>query len=296
MADPDESVASAVVVPDAEERAGVSAQSPQLPEESNSLKRRQSSISPSSPKRARLDSNNDSRATRQELLNERRRRVQAEDRKRNQRLFGGLLNTLNQSAKSGLSGATREKQKAEIEKRQAEKLKRKDVEYVEEKKRKLDALMKARKKEQRVVDEQALRIRHSNMRAMAHSLQTESEPKLYYIPWDITHAEEDRIKKQIDEVEDKIDREFDDFEEQRKQWQQEDEAEAESDTVTKGNVTDEPGTNNGQAEISQASGDAEDARRAEGDEKEFLKPVDSKEVAEDPGAQVVDAEEDAVLY
>ena len=124
---------------------------------------------------------------------------QAEERKRGQRLFGGLLSALSQSSRSKPGAAARERRKAEIEQKQADKLKLRDEEYSEEKKKKLDELTRVRKREQWVWDEQAvnftrpgllecfktdliqMRTRHSNSLAAARYLQTESEPKLVLV-------------------------------------------------------------------------------------------------------------------
>ena len=129
----------------------------------NGRKRRQTSVSSSSSKRPRLSSDatlDPGEAHRNEPEVDRRRsRVisgQAEERKRGLRLFGGVLSTLNQSSNGGAGAAAREKRKAEIEKKQAEKLRQKDEEYDEEKKRRLEGLIRARRREQWIWDEQAV--------------------------------------------------------------------------------------------------------------------------------------------
>ena len=144
------SVASAVVLPDFNEPS-----QPTIEIAPNTHKRRQSSISSTNSKRPRL-----SEVSSDEPPVDRRRGHQisgeAEERKRGQRLFGGLLSTLSQSSKGEARAAAREKRKAEIEKKQAEKLKLRDEEYGEEKKRKLEGLIRLRKREQWVWDEQAV--------------------------------------------------------------------------------------------------------------------------------------------
>lgn len=74
-----------------------------------------------------------------------------------------------------------------------------------------------------------MRIRHSNLLAGAHFLQTQAEPKLvrskqplqisqanigaqYYKPWEFMPGDEERIQKQIEEAEKTVDREAAEFE------------------------------------------------------------------------------------
>lgn len=75
-----------------------------------------------------------------------------EERKRGQRLFGGLLGTLSQS-----STTTAQRRRADIEKKQQAKLKDQDAEYDGNKKRGYEDLMAARRKEQKIYDRHAVR-------------------------------------------------------------------------------------------------------------------------------------------
>lgn len=143
-------MASAVILPDAEE-------TPQPP----SLKRRRSSISENDSKRRRVSHDEDT--LKQELgptppikADTRNRQQEggqvAEERKRGRRLFGALLGTLSQSS----SSSTAHKRRSDIEKKQQAKLKQQTEEADEEKKEKLEALMKVRRKEQRIYDRQSV--------------------------------------------------------------------------------------------------------------------------------------------
>lgn len=186
-------IASAVVLPD---------DAPPSP----GHKRRISSVSGSDPKRRRLgaDEHDDDNVrvheddpghASPERGNGRRANGQAEERKRGQRLFGALLGTLSQNH----SSSTAQRRRADIEKKQQTKLKQQAEEYDARKREELDRLRAARRREQKRFDEQSvrllaavtiglrgdgladriqMRIRHSNMLAMAHCLCTSTEPRL----------------------------------------------------------------------------------------------------------------------
>jgi pinin/SDK/memA/ protein conserved region len=121
---------------------------------------------------------------------ERRKSSVVEERKRGQRLFGGLLSTLSQSTPNG-----QQKRRLEIEKRQQEKAKQQKAADEVRRAEKLANLKAVRKAEQIKFDEESvnalwdrkqqasadniqMRIRHSNMLAMAQFLSTKAEPKL----------------------------------------------------------------------------------------------------------------------
>ncbi|MCJ1438644.1 hypothetical protein MMC27_008034 [Xylographa pallens] len=194
-------VASAVIVPDPVDQPV----SPPL-----TSKRRQSSVSDSGSKRPRLSYDESSRhddaqtssttASMRPPVKE--ANVQVEERKRGKRLFGALLGTLAQS-----SSSTAQRRRVDIEQKQQAKLKLQDEEYDEKKKLRLDALMEVRRREQKKYNKQSMQIRHSSLLATANFLQTKSEPKLYYKPWDLLPEDDARIKAQITEAEATIARE-----------------------------------------------------------------------------------------
>lgn len=74
-----------------------------------------------------------------------------EERKRGQRLFGALLGTLSQS-----SNSTAQRRRADIERRQQDKLKVQDEEYDELKKKRREERLVIRKKEQKLYEEEAV--------------------------------------------------------------------------------------------------------------------------------------------
>ncbi|KAI9037826.1 epoxide hydrolase [Aspergillus affinis] len=130
-----------------------------------------------------------------------------EERKRGQRLFGGLLGTLSQSSTSAA-----QRRRADIERRQKDKLKLQDEEYDELKKKRRGERAEIRKKEQRLYDEESMRTRHANLLAMAHFLKTRAEPVLYYKPWQLRPDDHAIIRDQIEDAEATISREVAEFE------------------------------------------------------------------------------------
>jgi hypothetical protein len=145
-------IASAVVVPEPEI----------LPKQpSPSLKRRQSSLDSESSKRPRLDTrisqrSDDDRSPTSAMSPPRRKSSTigsgaAEERKRGQRLFGALLGTLSQT-----SAKPAHRRRDEIEKRQQDKLRQKDEELADEKRRKREELDAVRRKEQKAWDRQSV--------------------------------------------------------------------------------------------------------------------------------------------
>ncbi|KAI4176224.1 MAG: hypothetical protein LQ348_006033 [Seirophora lacunosa] len=194
MAEPKMAVASAVIVPE---------------EAVQPEKRRISSFSEGSSKRPRLDSkaspDNIEAPTSpkaKERREDRRRGGQMEERKRGQRLFGALLGTLSQS-----SSSTAQKRRTDIERKQQDKLREQAEELDEQKKQRLESLLVVRRNEQKKYDKQSMHIRHSNTLAQAHFLQTRTEPKLYYMPWELLPTEDAKIKSQIEVAEASIQQE-----------------------------------------------------------------------------------------
>lgn len=153
----------------------------EVEEPSPTLKRRQSSIDESTPKRPRLttDSQGVNSPPAPALDTNERRRSSArgsgalEERKRGQRLFGAILGTLSQSTSSA-----GQRKRAEIEKRQLDKLRLRREQEDLQKKEKSEELLVARRKQQNLWDEEGMRIRHKDMLAMAHFLKTKAEPTL----------------------------------------------------------------------------------------------------------------------
>ncbi|GAT26201.1 hypothetical protein RIB2604_02007810 [Aspergillus luchuensis] len=183
-------LASAVALPDQDTTT--------IPSPEAGLKRRQSSIEDpdSENKRRRLSSQTEHHDDTQSIpdrkqaspeVTERKPRRGAgrdEERKRGQRLFGALLGTLSQSSTSAA-----QKRRADIERRQQDKLKLQDEEYGELKKKRREELAVIRKKEQRFYEEES-----------------------YYKPWQLRAEDEDIIQDQIKEAEATVAREVAEFE------------------------------------------------------------------------------------
>jgi len=138
---------------------------------------------------------------------DRRKSSVQEERKRGQRLFGGLLSTLSQTTPNG-----QQKRRLEIEKRQADRVKQQKLDDEKRKAEKLAKLQAIRQVEQIKYDQESMRTRHSNMLAMANFLYTKAQPKIYYKPWELLPSDEERIKIQIAETETTIKRESEEFE------------------------------------------------------------------------------------
>ncbi|KAL2851599.1 pinin/SDK/memA/ protein conserved region-domain-containing protein [Aspergillus pseudoustus] len=208
----DGTLASAVIVPEQENLVD----SPEV-----GLKRRQSSTTEvdSDTKRRRLSSQTETQdpetraaqtqlsPKREEQNAERKRTRRDEERKRGQRLFGSLLGTLSQSSNSAA-----QRRRADIERKQQDKLKLQDEEYGELKKKRLEERLVVRRKEQRLYEKELMDTRHSNLLATAHFLKTKTEPVLFYKPWQLCSGDETIIRDQIREAEATIAREVEEYE------------------------------------------------------------------------------------
>lgn len=106
----------------------------------------------SSPKRTRRDSDaSDSKYPRVEKNAGQRQVAKQEEKKRGQRLFGGLLSTLSQKP-----SLAQQKRRQEIEKRQQEKMHRQDAEDDVKRSQKLAKLREIRMTEQIVFEEEVV--------------------------------------------------------------------------------------------------------------------------------------------
>lgn len=215
---------------------------------------------------------------------DRRKSSVQEEKKRGQRLFGGLLSTLSQSTPNG-----QQKRRLEIEKRQADRAKQQKLDDEARKAEKIAKLKEIRKAEQIKFDEQSMRIRHSNMLAMANFLCTKSQPKIYYKPWEILPSEADRIKEQIAEAEAFIEREVTEFE---KRYPKIDAISERENTNTSKETVGEP-----QAEPTSVSNVSIDTTNPPVQEPRSERVTTERTTPEENnGEVVVEAEEDTVIY
>lgn len=303
-------ISSAVVIPE---------QPPPIEEElpSPSLKRRQSSQSVETNKRPRIDSTNGSISHGSppppSAMSPPRRKSSlftgAEEKKRGQRLFGGLLGTLSQT-----SSKPTHRKRDEIEKRQQDRLRRDVEEREEETKRRKEELDRTRRAEQKVWDRQSSKLGHRNMRATAGFLRTRAEPRLYYKPWELRPEEEEQIKKQKDEVEEQIRREQDQSNgrlptlvreaEPDQQVKEEPPAETEDAVMKNGTEPSEDEVKQG-AEPENVDGEDVSAKKAEEPseapvpqaDEDQTPQIEDKSKDDDHGAEeLVEGHEDQVIY
>ncbi|KAI9375626.1 pinin/SDK/memA/ protein conserved region-domain-containing protein [Aspergillus egyptiacus] len=303
------SLASAVIVPDEDNLA---------PSPQSGLKRRQSSTTDldSDSKRRRLSNENENqteaaperRPSTEDQNLERKRNRRDEERKRGQRLFGSLLGTLSQSSNSAA-----QRRRADIERKQQDKLKLQDEEYGELKKKRREERLALRKKEQRVYEKELMHTRHANLLAMAHFLKTKTEPVLYYKPWELRPEDEEVIREQIREAEASIARETEEFEaritheEKEPENNQEQDAPAEKQEQEQVSSKDIEGAGSTEQQadtVTQESNHDKDHSEIQPENA----PVTNEEVAgnsnqddvhrgaEDDGGEVVEDNEDTVIY
>ncbi|KAL5424794.1 hypothetical protein PMIN04_003023 [Paraphaeosphaeria minitans] len=203
-------IASAVVLPDQD----VESPPPTVASPAGT-KRRQSSIYEQDAKRARLNGNNSPTDRRESTTSTKAATVapKGRERGRERRLFGAALGALSQN-----SASAGQKRRLEIERRQRAQRNLEDVES-EHRKQERQAKRKAQRwREHRHFEKNSLSIRHDNLLAMAHFLQTRTEPRLYYKPWETTPEEDDRIRDQIAGAHDTIRREREDFEAKQRRY------------------------------------------------------------------------------
>ncbi|KAF1847362.1 uncharacterized protein K460DRAFT_374438 [Cucurbitaria berberidis CBS 394.84] len=196
-------IASAVVLPD-------DLSVPASPV--NSHKRRQSSISEENAKRPRLNDDGAPTERRGSSNGTKPAATVRRERGRERRLFGAVLGALSQNPTTSA-----QKRRSEIEKRQ---LARRQLEAEEGEQRKAECVAGRkvqRWKEQKHFEKDSMRARHENLLSMAHFLQTEAEPHLYYKPWETNPDEDERIRDQIAEAHEVIEREVEEYEARQRQ-------------------------------------------------------------------------------
>ncbi|EGE81256.2 pinin/SDK/memA domain-containing protein [Blastomyces dermatitidis ATCC 18188] len=209
----EETITSAVALPEQEESSDSRPKRRQSPADDNESKRRRLSADNEHLEPKENQTSSPTATTSKSISNAtdqrdaRRKSGVAEERKRGQRLFGALLGTLSQS-----SSTAAQKRRADIEKKQQAKLRMQEEEYNRLTRKKQEDLLAMRKKQQRTYDAQSMRLRHSNQLAMAHFLKTTTEPVLYYKPWELRPEEEARIEQQIEDCKAAIAREVEEFE------------------------------------------------------------------------------------
>ncbi|KAL3467740.1 pinin/SDK/memA/ protein conserved region-domain-containing protein [Aspergillus heterothallicus] len=308
----DRTLASAVIVPEQENlerspEAGLKRRQSSVPEVDADIKRRRLSSqietqdSDSLPAQIQLPS----KRTENDL--ERKRTRRDEERKRGQRLFGSLLGTLSQSSNSAA-----QRRRADIERKQQDKLKLQDEEYGELKKKKREERLEIRRKEQKLYEKELMETRHSNLLATARFLKTKTEPVLFYKPWQLRPEDETTIRDQIREAEATIGREVEGYEARNSKRDIEPENEPNLPTEISGqtpalNENIQETTTTQTTDVDAAANDtnhAKDVKQAQPDSPQASSneelvssnQEDDHRGAEDDGGEVMEDNEDTVIY
>ncbi|KAL4883461.1 pinin/SDK/memA/ protein conserved region-domain-containing protein [Aspergillus karnatakaensis] len=300
------SLASAVIIPD---------QDSNPPSPDPGLKRRQSSITDHDPdsKRRRLSTQTNEQSPEQRKdrqtsppkpgPQESERKRRDEDRKRGQRLFGSLLGTLSQSSNSAA-----QRRRADIERKQQDKLKLQDEEYGELKKNRREERLAQRKREQKLYERELMHTRHNSLLATAHFLKTKTEPVLYYKPWELRSGDEAIIENQIREAEATIAREVEEFDSRgaRDEEQQETKKQDGQNEHLEQSEPQKDGENEAPKEqVDQETNETIHEKGSEQPQPEAAPIADTSiststhedhRAAEDDGGEVVEDNEDTVIY
>lgn len=241
-----------------------------------------------------------------------------DEKKRNKRLFGSLLGAL---AQSNTKTNTAHKKRDEIEARQRERLKRENEDQEAEKKRRKSELAQRRKRQQRHWEEEGQRTRHTNMRAMAGFLKTKTQPVLYYMPWELREEEQEQIRRQKEDVERLIRKELgdvgDDAEEEELEGKESGNGEqtmeeekvvepvsTNGDEKTKHDPPEDTGQDSAQLEVagketldlSEKGTDEASATEGQSENANGSIDVDSAKVDDHNGEELVEGQEDDVIY
>ncbi|KAH7117788.1 pinin/SDK/memA/ protein conserved region-domain-containing protein [Dendryphion nanum] len=202
-------IASAVMLPESE----IMESPPHPGSPPGGHKRRPSAMSEQDSKRQRLNSIDDDT---QAHLDQRPTEIpkpQAtngsgrRERGRERRLFGAALGALSQN-----SATAAQKRRSEIAERQKA---QRVLEEQESDQRKLELATQRqaqRVKEQRRFELESIHLQHANALQIAHFLRTETEPRLYYKPWETTAREDQIIEEQVAEAKKLIRRELEEYE------------------------------------------------------------------------------------
>ncbi|KAI0166412.1 hypothetical protein GGR57DRAFT_446631 [Xylariaceae sp. FL1272] len=174
---------------------------------------------PPSPKRSRTQDQAGDPPSRESCI-DRRELARQEEKKRGKRLFGGLMNTLSQAgARPGAQSRRRPDGERRQQAHQAQQAKSTQQRAEEERLRskKLAKLEAVRQVEQLTFQEQAMKTNHANMLSKAGYLRTQTRPQIYYLPWELTRSQRDRLEDQKRDAEDIIDKQIYQFAERKKQ-------------------------------------------------------------------------------
>ncbi|OKL58193.1 hypothetical protein UA08_06647 [Talaromyces atroroseus] len=246
----EETLPSAVSVPQPEENASPEA----------GQKRRKSSVSENGTKRRRISDQHEDDArpsppqpTAGQAIGtarpSRNAATATEERKRGQRLFGGLLGTLSQTPST-----VAQKRRADIEQRQQAKLKLQNEQQSEARRKEKEDMMIERRKQQRDLEASSMGVRHRNLLQAANFLRTKVEPVLLWRPFQLRDEDEDAIARQRQEVNEIISKEKADFEERWHGREEEEETE-------KGGIQKELNTKDGPSDESRETNETSNGEK-----------------------------------
>ncbi|KFA74010.1 hypothetical protein S40288_09740 [Stachybotrys chartarum IBT 40288] len=213
----------------------------------------------------------------------RRKSATQEEKTRGRRLFGGLLNTLNQTH---AQPSAQQRRRQEIEQRQQERLQKQKAEDEKQRAEKLSSLRDIRMAEQIVFEEKVMKNRHAKNLQLAHYIRTREKPYIYYLPWKLTRDQEDLIDDQIRKAKESNAREAADFK-VRKQDHENRYGLSRRPSVVQGRLSPAP-----------------EAEKPEKSPEPAPPPPSAKEAApqvskgqyDESGDVLVEAEEDTVIY
>ncbi|KAI1433935.1 hypothetical protein GGR50DRAFT_451140 [Xylaria sp. CBS 124048] len=155
-----------------------------------------------SPKRIKIDSDkedDEQQAPSQAVKRtgaDRQAMARLEETRRGRRLFGGLMNTLSEA-----SAGPQPHKRQDVERRKQAKSTQQRAREERFRVQRFYQLEEVRKSEQVRFDREIMKAKHADMLAKAHFLQTRAQPKIFYLPWKLSRAQEDTIRDQIQEVE-----------------------------------------------------------------------------------------------
>lgn len=129
------------------------------------------------------------------------------------RLFGGISLVTGQSRTSAM-----QERRAEIEQRARERQQQREEEAAHERKKVQKRRQQEMQRKSWEYRRSAMHQHHDNLIEMANSLHTETEPRIYYRPYELTDDQERQIAQQVRDAYDVRDREEEDFERRYNEW------------------------------------------------------------------------------
>ncbi|TKX27126.1 hypothetical protein C1H76_0600 [Elsinoe australis] len=192
--------------------------------------------------------------------------------------------------------------RASIERRKRDELAARDEEIAGLQAEKLEALTKRRRERQRLVEERDKEREWEGRLNRAGFLVTETEPRIYWVPWEMTGGQKEDVRRRKERVGEEVEEERRRFREEREKREKKTEKETQREEEKVGDVVD---SGDKDEDMGRTDGDVDGQGKAasshvHGDEGE--KPASpqatarSRSMSEDEGDNGVDAGEDTVMY